>query len=164
MRVSILILSLFLLSCSATRKANKFLSKAFHADSATVALRTRTVYPCIITASDTISVVSDSLIYIDCPDTNQADYFTKIDTITKEGAVVIKTIKVPIHLPIKTVYINTKIEDSAKIKVIMTENSRIIKEYTKVEKKVDNRNTLIKILSGLLLAAGLFLFILIKRK
>ena len=164
MKIAFIFLSVVMLSCSPVKKANKFLSKAFHADSATVALRTRTVYPCIITASDTLTVVSDSLIYIDCPDTKPSDYFTKIDTITKEGTVVIKTIKVPVHLPIKTVYINTKIEDSAKIKVIMTENSRIIKEYTKIEKKVDNRNTLIKILIGLLLAAGLFLFILIKRK
>lgn len=147
MRITSLLLFM-LVGCSSVKKANKHLDKAFNADSATVALRVRNVFPCIITATDTLVMVQDSTIYIDCPDT----YFTAHDTITK---LVTKTIHVPFNLPFKTVVITKKIEDSAKIKVMLNLSKIDKTNFDNLYKKFIAKVTWIKVLFGIICTLSL---------
>ncbi|MCL5459684.1 hypothetical protein M3M33_13700, partial [Loigolactobacillus coryniformis] len=88
-------------------------------DKAKVAEITRAEFPCTTTKADTVISTKDSLIWIDCPDNTvvtAADY-TGPDTVTRiirlPGSV--KTVRVPVTLPVKTVTIVQKVEDSATI-------------------------------------------------
>ncbi len=112
-------------------------------------------YPCITKQSDTTIITKDSLVYVECPDADthpESDWIeVKVDTVVKT-----KVIKVPVHLPIRTVYITTKIKDSAEIRTLSEIISEKDEAIDKLNKKIDNKNTWLKIFG-----VGTFLFFLL---
>ena len=74
-------------------------------------------YPCVdVNKADTVIVNTDTIIWIDCPDTIPASqYFTLHDTIVRKVQLPAKTIRVPVTLPVKTVTIVKEIEDLSRI-------------------------------------------------
>lgn len=97
--------------CYTAKKADKQISKALSHYPEKVAKIARNAFPCVETKADTIAIYKDSLIEIDCPD-NYQDVIH--DTIIQKS-VTNKVVKVPINLPVKTIYITKIIEDSAEI-------------------------------------------------
>lgn len=99
--------------------AEEQVTKAYVKYPPMVAKKTRGWFPCIDKKVDTVITQKDSLIYIDCPDISNgtaADY-AGVDTVYKTVTKVTpgKTVRVPVYLPVKTITIEKKIEDSAKI-------------------------------------------------
>lgn len=138
--IYILILGCVLLfSCQPypVSKAIMQVNKANDTYPATVAEMTRKWYPCITTKSDTTVLVKDSVIYIECPEITPipASDYVGTDTVIQ-----VKTVRVPVNLPVRYVTIKEKIEDSAKIKVMQAEldsTKEKVRLYTdKYDKKV----------------------------
>lgn len=101
----------------------------------------RDAFPCIEKKVDTVITQKDSLIYIDCPDITNgtATDYAGVDTIYKTVTKVTpgKTIKVPVYLPVKTITIEKKIEDSAKIKQLNDGLMASVNETAKANEKVE---------------------------
>lgn len=102
--------------------AEEQVTKAYVKYTPMVAKKTRGWFPCIDKKVDTVITQKDSLIYIDCPDISNgtaADY-AGVDTVYKTVTKVTpgKTVKVPVYLPVKTITIEKKIEDSAMIHLL----------------------------------------------
>ena len=122
-------------SCYTPNKANKALNKANDKFPDVVAKFTRDKYPCITKSLDTTYKVDTTYEYVnvDCP-----DYTTPViirDTI-KSVTILPKTVtkQVRVAVPQRTQTINHYIEDSAKIKVMASENikcSEDLKDKTK---------------------------------
>lgn len=103
--------------------AEKLLDKAEKKDPAIVAKYARDKYPCTdLLKPDTAVIWKDSVIYIECPDnTNPFEVITvRTDTVQNT---VIKTVRVPVTVPIQVKYITKWYEDSAKLKVAAVELS-----------------------------------------
>lgn len=120
-----IILCLILFSCSAEKKLNKI----YVNNPNLVAEKTRDWFPCVTTKMDTTFNIVDSLIYIECP-TVKTRY--KTDTI-------FSTVKVPVNMPVKYIYIKQKVEDNAKIfvrdQVIEDKSNKLEKTETQVARK-----------------------------
>jgi len=104
-------------SCYTESKAIKQAEKAINKKPLAVLPIFRDKFPCITTKSDTTIINTDTTIWVDCPDTaSEKDYFTVHDTIIKKvNNVITKTIKVPVTLPVKTMYITKEVEDLSRI-------------------------------------------------
>lgn len=111
----------------------------------------RDAFPCIDKKVDTVITQKDSLIYIDCPDVSNgtATDYAGVDTIYKTVTKVTpgKTVKVPVYLPVKTITIEKKIEDSAKIMQLndalmqsVNETAKANDTIEKLEAKVAKKN------------------------
>lgn len=111
----------------------------------------RDAFPCIDKKVDTVITQKDSLIYIDCPDVSNgtATDYAGVDTIYKTVTKVTpgKTVKVPVYLPVKTITIEKKIEDSAKINQLnealmqsVNETAKANDTIEKLEAKVTKKN------------------------
>ncbi len=120
--LAFLLALLFLVGCayllSSCSTAEKLMDKAEKKDPAIVAKYARDKYPCKdLLKNDTAIIWRDTLVYVDCPDTlpkgNDFEVI-KYDTVNK---VVVKTIRVPVTLPIRTQTITKWYEDSAKLKI-----------------------------------------------
>ena len=164
----IILLILIIAGLSACTTAEKLTYKAISKDKAKVAEITRAEFPCTTTKADTVISTKDSLIWIECPDNTvvtAADY-TGPDTVTRfirlPGSV--RTVRVPVTLPVKTVTIVQKVEDSAKIYVLQAATLKLQADNDKLRGKVHSRNTWLKwLVIALLISAGLN-FIQFKRK
>ena len=164
----IILLILIIAGLSACTTAEKLTYKAISKDKAKVAEITRAEFPCTTTKADTVISTKDSLIWIECPDNTvvtAADY-TGPDTVTRiirlPGSV--RTVRVPVTLPVKTVTIVQKVEDSAKIYVLQAATLKLQADNGKLRGKVHSRNTWLKwLIIALLISAGLN-FIQFKRK
>lgn len=97
--------------------AEKLLDKAEKKDPAIVAKYARDKYPCTdLLKPDTAIIWKDSVIYIECPDNTNPFEVIVVKTDTVKNTV-IKTVRVPVTVPIQVKYITKWYEDSAKLKI-----------------------------------------------
>ena len=180
------ILLAILASLGGCTTAEKLTYKAISKDKAKVAEITRAEFPCTTTKADTVISTKDSLIWVECPDNGNGtgeDYLR--DSLEWEAIkirinksqlgmgdtklqpplhIVGKTVRVPVTLPVKTVTIVQKVEDSAKIYVLQAATLKLQADNDKLRGKVHSRNTWLKwLVIALLISAGLN-FIQFKRK
>jgi len=159
MLVVIIFLTL-LTSCSkyTPQVAEKQLTKAYLTYKPLVATTTRGWFPCIVTKNDTIIGYKDSLIYIDCPDVSTstpADYLGTDTVYLNKVVTQNKVVKVPVYLPVKTVTVVQKIEDSAKIFSLNDAVNDALNDAAKLKAKVAKKNKwLLYLLTGLLASLG----------
>jgi hypothetical protein len=138
---------------------------------AVVAEMTRRLYPCtVLLKTDTITTTKDSTVWVECPDmpTNgtQTDYAgaDTVQVVRYATKTQIKTVRVPVTLPVVTKTVNRWFEDSAKIFVAQKQVQDKQKEIEKLTGKLEKRN---KWFLWLLLALGLSVVVnvlMIKRK
>ncbi len=180
--IAAVVIMVFFCSCSPAKQAQKYYDKAKGKSLVTVAENTRKDFPCTVTDSDTITTVTDSLVYIDCPEmpsNNREEDYTSPGSVKsnppKSGVLItanspqIKwsnstTYKVPVHLPVRTMYIRTTIEDSAKIYVLLKEQTQQVQKLQKLEGKVNRRGKWNLYLIILLLASLFLNFIQFRSK
>jgi hypothetical protein len=124
--VAILFLNVVIIFLALITSCNKYtlpkaeyqVNKAYLTYTPMVASKTRDWFPCIVNKNDTIITYVDSLIYVDCPSVvnGTANEYISSDTIYIDKIVTQnKVVKVPVYLPIKTITVIQKVEDSAKI-------------------------------------------------
>lgn len=96
--------------------AKQLMDKAERKDPAIVATYARDKYPCTdLLKPDTAVLYRDTTVYIDCPDTVPATFETvRVDTVNN---VTVRTVRVPVNLPIRERIITNWYEDSAKLKL-----------------------------------------------
>lgn len=109
---------LMIMIFSGCSTAKELIQKAEKKDLAAVLEYTRDKWPCTeILLPDTVLQTHDTLVFIDCPE--QPNDFQpgarRGDTLRVPGPV--RTIRVPVTLPIETRYITRWYEDSAKLKL-----------------------------------------------
>ena len=139
-----ILLIVILASCNSTKQAAKHLGKAFKKDAALVARVTRDSFPCTeLLKTDTTFVVTDSTVYVDCPDYSNISDTKEIHDTLRSQIVTTKFIKVPVKLPVKTTIINRYFEDSAKIKLSNNDLSKIGKSRDEYKGKAERRGKLI---------------------
>ena len=145
--VGLLLPLVFLFSCSKYTEptAIKQTTKANDKYPESIAKLVRGWYPCTITETNTVIETRDSIVYVDCPDLPQIIHEPN-DTIYSTQTV-LKTVKVPVHLPVEIRYITKWVEDSAKIFSITAELNKsdaLIKKQNKdiedLKGKVSKRN------------------------
>ena len=145
--------------------AEKQVNKAYLTYPPMVADKTRDWFPCIVNKRDTIITYVDSLIYVDCPSVfnGTANEYISSDTVYIDKIVTQnKVVKVPVYLPIKTITVIQKVEDSAKIFVlndviqaVYNETAMINDDKEKLEAKVAKKNKyLLYLLIALLASLG----------
>ena len=175
--LSVVIIFLTLLtSCSkyTLPMAEKEVNKAYLTYPPMVAGKTRDWFPCIVNKRDTIISYVDSIIYVDCPSifNGTANEYISSDTVYIDKIVTQnKVVKVPVYLPIKTITVIQKIEDSAKIfqlnDALLTstnETANANDSIEKLEAKVAKKNKyLLYLLIALLASLGVN-YIQFKRK
>jgi len=125
--------------CYTQKKATEQVNKANDKFPELVAKLARDKYPCTdLLKNDTAVIFKDTTIYVDCPDTARTDVFetVRVDTVNHT---ITKTIRVPVTLPVKTVYVNKWYEDSAKLKLHTLTITSLQKEIDRLQ--ADN-NTL----------------------
>lgn len=135
---------LLLTGCYNAKKAQKQVNKALLEYPDKVAEIARDAFPCITTASDTVTITDTLLDFIDCPEAPGPEYVR--DTVIISGVKTV-TVKVPGKVQVKTKMVTVRIEDSAKIKLL---NSAIAErdqqidenkaEIKKQDKKISRKN------------------------
>lgn len=113
-----------LTGCYTAKKAEQQVNKANDQFPAVVAKLARDKYPCTdLLKPDTAVLYRDTTVYIDCPDTVPATFETvRVDTVNN---VTVRTVRVPVTLPVKTVFIDRWYEDSAKLKLAQIEQGKL---------------------------------------
>jgi hypothetical protein len=174
--IALIVFSATIGGCYTQKKATEQTNKALIKYPAVVAKIARDAFPCVTLKADTLVSVKDSLIYIDCPDTGgngSAEDFAGKDTviITKVNTLPGKVIRVPVTLPVSTVTIVQKVEDSAKIflltKQLEAEKQLAIDNANAARKWQGRAERRIKLVWWLLIAlliSGYFNFRNVKRK
>jgi hypothetical protein len=175
--LSVVIIFLALLTgCSkyTLPKAEYQVNKAYLTYTPMVATKTRDWFPCIVNKKDTIITYVDSLIYIDCPSVvnGTKDEYISSDTVyIKQIVTQNKVVKVPVYLPIKTVTVIQKVEDSAKIFQLndallnsTNETANANDSIEKLEAKVAKKNKYLLYLLIVLLASLGVNYLQFKRK
>jgi len=166
--LSVVIIFLALLtSCSkyTLPKAEYQVNKAYLTYTPMVATKTRDWFPCIVNKNDTIITYVDSLIYIDCPSiiNGTANEYISNDTVyIKQIVTQNKVVKVPVYLPIKTITVIQKVEDSAKmfvlndvLQAVENETAILNDDVKKLEAKIAKKNKyLLYLLIALLASLG----------
>ena len=167
--LSVVIIFLTLLtSCSkyTLPKAEYQVNKAYLTYPPMVAGKTRDWFPCIVNKNDTIITYVDSLIYIDCPSVvngNATEYISSDTVYIKQIVTQKKVVKVPVYLPIKTITVIQKVEDSAKmfvlndvLQAVENETAILNDDVKKLEAKVAKKNKyLLYLLIALLASLGI---------
>lgn len=175
-----------LAACSPAKRAAKQLKKDTKAveriherNSAMLATKTRAWFPCIISGSDTIVTVKDSILYVECPPMPEVpiDFAIENPTPVKPlpnkptGTTPGRNI-IPVNVPdVVNVEVTHSVEDSAKVKESQhncaIEVEAIQKLYRDEVKAHKRTKTFKDILLGAVLfttaLAGLFLFLYKKR-
>ena len=161
-----IIIILLFASCNATKQSAKHLNKAFKKDRVYVAKVTRDSFPCTdLLKTDTMLIVLDSTVYVDCPDYHIADSGKMVyDTIKYPYKETYKYIKVPVHLPVRTQIITKYFEDSAKVLIAQKQVAIANDEAAKYKSKAARRGNLNLYLIIALLLSALLNFIQFKRK
>lgn len=144
--------------CYTSDKAQKQVDKANAKFPDIVAKLARDKYPCRdLLKPDTVITYADSLIFIECPDSNYTpnDYGTVVGNggiglpTSSAGTVKVetRTVKVPVKILVPSKVINNWYEDSAKIKLLTIDIDKLQKENTtlkadkeNLQDKVDKRN------------------------
>ena len=154
----ILMIIISFTGCYSAKKATKQATKAMNVYPAKVLPIFRGQYPCVdINKADTVIVNTDTTIWVDCPDTITASqYFTLHDTILiRANSPQLKTIRVPVTLPVKTVTIVKEIEDFSRIKEMSLQVEVVAKERDEYKAKNEKKGKWIKwfvfIIIGLLI-------------
>lgn len=139
-----ILIILLLTGCYTAKRAEKQVNKALLNHPETVAKVARDAFPCITTASDTVTVTDTLLDFIDCPEAPGPEY--RRDTVIIDNIRTI-TVKVPVKQPVRTVTVTQRIEDSAKIKMYVYEISNrdaTINDQAatikKQDRKIGNKN------------------------
>jgi len=167
--LSVVIIFLTLLtSCSkyTLPKAEYQVNKAYLTYPPMVAGKTRDWFPCIVNKNDTIITYVDSLIYIDCPSVvngNATEYINSDTVYINKIVTQNKVVKVPVYLPIKTITVIQKVEDSAKmfvlndvLQAVENETAILNDDVKKLEAKVAKKNKyLLYLLIALLASLGI---------
>lgn len=137
-----MILGVILLSCNTPKQATKAVQRLMIRQPGAAAEEFRRLVPCReLALIDTAWVVSDSLIYVECPEWDEpttdiprpnngtaGEYIARVDTVTR---VVRKTVRVPVLLPVKTSYITKYVKDWADSLVIVDLNKRLTDQVLK---------------------------------
>lgn len=128
--IQLIIIGLLIMSFSRCKTAQELIAKAEKKDPAAIAEYARDKYPCTeILLGDTTTIYEDSLVFIDCPDSNYTpgDYANvHRDTLLLPGQV--RTVRVPVKISVPGQVITRWYEDSAKLKIAAVQNSACIKE------------------------------------
>ena len=153
-----LIISCFT-GCYTSKKAEQQVNKANDKFPDVVAKLARDKYPCTdLLKPDTAILYKDTTVYIDCPDSIPATFeVIRRDTVNNT---VVRTVRVPVTFPVKTVYIDRWYEDSAKLKLMASQVASVQKENEKLQAKNDTLSARIKTRTKLMwlfviIAAGL---------
>ena len=122
-----MIIIICFISCNT---AKQLIDKAEKKDPAAVAAYTRDKYPCTdLLRPDTAVIWKDTTIYVDCPDQAANPYevirYDTINNVITQVVPVIKTVRVPVNMPVRTQVISKWYEDSAKLKINAVQISRL---------------------------------------
>lgn len=135
---------LLLTGCYNAKKAQKQVNKALLEYPDKVATIARDAFPCITTASDTVTVTDTLLDFIDCPESPGPEYVRDTLIIGEMRTV---TVKVPGKTQVKTVTVTQRIEDSAKIKLLTMDIAALVSvnadqgaTIKKQDKKITRKN------------------------
>ena len=133
-----LLIALLLCGCYTQKKATEQVNKANDKFPEVVAKLARDKYPCTdLLKPDTAVIWKDTIVYVDCPDTASNPFqVVRYDTVNKVVTLPGRTIKVPVTIPAKTVYIDRWFEDSAKLKLAAIERDKLVKENEKQKKTI----------------------------
>ena len=137
--IALLIIAWFS-SCST---AKELIDKAEKKDPAAVAAYTRDKYPCKdLLKPDTAIIWKDSVIYIECPANTNTNEFEVVRTITDTvNKVIVKTVRVPVNMPVRTQVITKWYEDSAKLKINAVQISRLQTDTAQLRSERDRYYT-----------------------
>jgi len=115
--------------------AKQLLDKAEKKDPAIVATYARDKYPCTdLLRPDTAVLYRDTTVYIDCPDSIPATFeVIRTDTVNQ---VVVKTVRVPVKLPIQTQVVTRWYEDSAKLKIFTVQVNALQRDTAALQSQV----------------------------
>ena len=132
-----LILIILLAGCSS---AKELMDKAEKKDATIVAEYARAKYPCKdLLKPDTAVIWKDTTVYIDCPDTIKGNDFevivTKTDTVNNTT---VRTVRVPVNMPVRTQVITKWYEDSAKLKINQVQINSLQEDTAKLRAHVDS--------------------------
>lgn len=121
--------------CYNSKKATDQINKANDKFPEIVAKLARDKYPCtVLLKNDTTTVYEDSLVFIDCPDSNYSagDYaIVRRDTIRVKGET--NTVRVPVKILIPSKIVTQYFEDSAKLKLASIEQNKLITANQKLQ-------------------------------
>ncbi len=130
-------------SCYTDKAATKAVTKAVLRKPVIAAGITRAAFPCITVKSDTNITYKDTIMYVDCPP-GATEYFTVTDTLNRIDTLYSVQVKrVPVTLPIRYVTIRERVEDSAKITVLVGMATELQLKVEKLEGKLDKYNSLL---------------------
>lgn len=125
-----LVLCTILLSCTTPRQ---MVEKAYAKDPNAVAEIARDKFPCtVLLKTDTTTMVRDSVVFIDCPEQPVQPGQIFHDTLINVISGGVRTIRVPVHLPIETRYVNKYFEDSAKIRMITADRDKYASQVDRI--------------------------------
>ena len=162
MIIQTILLTISLFGCYTTNKSQKALNKAYKRYPYEVATFTREKFPCIVTEADTVYQYDTSYDFIEvlCPE--QQDQANDTVYLTKNvKSVLQKTKYKTIALPekTKTITIVQKVEDSAKILIMATDNKNCADKVQKLSDKISLKNKWIISFLILLLISLFFNFL-----
>jgi hypothetical protein len=132
MKNHLFLAAILLTSC---QTAKQLMDKAEKKDPAIVATYARDKYPCTdLLKSDTAVLYRDTTVYIDCPDSIPAVYETvRTDTVNQ---VVVKTVRVPVKLPIQVQTVTRWYEDSAKLRIFAIQVNALQRDTAALQSQV----------------------------
>ena len=141
-----LLIALLLCCCYTQKKATEQVNRANDKFPGVVAKLARDKYPCSeVLKPDTAVIWKDTTIFVDCPDTASNPFqVVRYDTVNKVVTLPGRTIKVPVTIPAKTVYIDRWFEDSAKLKLAAIERDKLVKENEKQKKTIQDKEKTIR--------------------
>ena len=134
---------LLLASCYTDKQASKAVTKAVLLKPLIAAKLTRVAFPCIVTKSDTVTAYIDTTILVDCPPAS-TEYFTVTDTLNRIDTLYsVQVRRVPVTLPVRVQTITLRIEDSAKITVLVGMATAATLRGDELKSKLDKYNGLL---------------------
>jgi len=135
--LALILIGLVIMCFSRCSSAKELMDKAEKKDPAIVAEYARQKYPCTdLLKPDTVTLYEDSLVFIECPDSNYApgEYATVLrDTLWQPGQV--RTVKVPVKILVPSKVITQWYEDSAKLKIAAVRIAGLEKENGELKKE-----------------------------
>lgn len=157
---------LILTGCYTPQKAQQQVDKANNKFPEIVAKLARDKYPCTdLLKPDTAVIWKDTVVYVDCPDTSKAQEYgpVRVDTVNSVRTVVLpgKTIKVPVSIPVKTLYIDRWFEDSAKLKLASIERDKLLKENESLKNTIRAKQKTIGKLTKAVVGLSIPLFLIL---
>ena len=158
-----LLIALLLCGCYTQKKATEQVNRANDKFPGVVAKLALDKYPCSeVLKPDTAVIWKDTTILVDCPDTASNPFqVVRYDTVNKVVTLPGRTIKVPVTIPAKTVYIDRWYEDSAKLKLAAIERDKLVKENEKQKKTIQDKEKTIRKLTKAVVGLSIPLFLIL---